>query len=128
VSLGCCLAAGTLIRVTADDNAVEVELSFDWSDADGVEAKVASQFLTQIGMPAGNKPDGIVLVVGHLNPPIILGPSDEARHEQVARYGGKLPVQVHGRYVLSRARLEELRNALNELAEKYDELAEGGLS
>jgi hypothetical protein len=109
-----------------DAGDVQVKLEFDWSSAADVEPTVATQFLIQLGMPAGGEPDDIHLIVGHVNPPIVVGDSHESRREQVERYGGKLPVIVHGRFVLSRARLEELRNAINDLAEKYDELAGGG--
>lgn len=108
---------------------VQVDLQLDWSDAGGVEEHVATQFLVQIGMPADGKPDGVHLVVGHASPPVIVGDTAERRQEQLDRYGGKLPVTVHGRYFFSRARLEELRRALNTLAAKYDELSgvgEGG--
>ena len=110
--------------MAGSDGDFELQLQLDWSGAADVDAKVATQFLIQIGMPAGGRPDGLHLIVGHANPPLIVGGDDESRQEQAARYDGKLPVTVYGRYVLSRARLEELRNALDELAERYDALDE----
>lgn len=97
-------------------------MQYDWSEAAEVDAQVATQFLVQIGMPANGRPDGVHLVVGNANPPVVVGDDEEARQEQWARYGGRLPVKIYGRYFLSRARVEELRNVLNDLAEKYDAL------
>jgi hypothetical protein len=100
----------------------EVQLEFDWSEAVDAAPQYASQFLVQIGMPANGRPDGIHLVIGHVNPPLIVSDDEESRRRQLARYEGQLPIKVHGRYVFSRAKLEELRSVLNNLAEKYDEL------
>jgi len=100
---------------------VELQLRVDWSQADHVPTQLASQFLVQVAIPVGQSPDGVVIAVGHLDPAVLIG-SDEDRRQQAERYEGRLPVQVHGRYYLTRSRLEELRNALNELASKYDEL------
>jgi hypothetical protein len=122
------VSPGTLSRVASEEEHTEVQLEFDWSAAVGVEAQVVNQFLLQIGMPAGDKPDGVHLLVGHSNPPVVVGNDETSRREQVARYGGKLPVTVHGRYFFSRARLEELRQALDKLAGAYDELSEPGSS
>ena len=116
--------AGRLTAVA--DAEADAELQFDWSAAAGAEAKVATQFLVQIGVTAAGAPDGVHLIVGDVNPPVVVGRTEASRQEQLARYQGKLPVTVHGRYFFSRARLEELRNALNLLAEKYDEAAEAG--
>ena len=108
--------------VAEDAEDTELALEFDWSSASDLNAQVATQFLVQLGIPAGDRPDGIFLVVGHADPPLIVGTNAASRQEQAARYGGKLPVTVHGRYYLSRLRLEELRRALNDLAKRYDDL------
>lgn len=128
ISASCrCSPAGWQTDTVAKEEkeGIELQLEFDWSAADGVEAQVATQFLVQLGVPAGDKPDGVVLIVGHVNPPVIVGKSDASRREQAARYGGKLPVAVHGRYYFSRERLEELRRALNDLADRYDVFVAG---
>lgn len=106
--------------VAAEGEDIQLELEFDWSAADTVETQTATQFLVQLGIPAGDKPDGVVLIVGHVNPPVIAGRNEASRNEQARRYEGKLPVAVHGRYHLSRVRLEELRVALDVLAKRYD--------
>lgn len=51
---------------------VELKLEFDWSDAADSEAQVANQFLVQMGMPTAGKPDGLYLIVGHANPPVVI--------------------------------------------------------
>lgn len=103
----------------------QVELEFDWSAAANTEAKVATQFLVQLGTAAGDVMDGVHLIVGHANPPVVVGESERSRQEQLARYQGKLPVTVHGRYFFSRARLEELRRALDLVAQRYDDIEAG---
>jgi hypothetical protein len=108
--------------VAAGETDYQLQVQLDWSAAADVDAKIATQFLVQIGVPAGGRPDGIHLIVGHANPPVIVGDDEKTRQAQVERLEGKLPVIVHGRYVISRARLEELRNVLDDLAEKYDAL------
>lgn len=113
-------------RVAEDGEPTELKLEFDWSDAADQDVRVATQFLVQIGVPVDGKPDGVYLIVGHANPPVIVSDDAKSRAEQVERYGGKLPVDVYGRYFLSRARLEELRGALDKLARTYDGLSEGG--
>jgi hypothetical protein len=111
--------------VTGKADRVEVQLEADWSAAADVEELIASQFLVQIGLPAGDRPDGVHLIVGHATPPILIGDDPASRQAQLARHDGKLAVRVHGRYFITRARLEELRNVLNGLAETYDELKRG---
>lgn len=49
------------------------------------------------------------------------------QHRRARRYDGKLPVTIHGRYFMSRTRLEELRRALDRLASTYDTLSEEGI-
>lgn len=101
--------------------AIAIEL--DWSAARDTPAQVASQFLVQMAMPAQGKPDGVFLIVGHANPPVIIG-SESMKAEQRDSYNGRLPVDVLGRYYLSRARLEELRDVLSQLIKNYDEAVE----
>jgi hypothetical protein len=104
----------------------ETKLEFDWSAAATLETRLATQFLVQLGTTGDGKPDGVHLIVGDATPPVVVGDSEESRQRQLSRYEGRLPVTVHGRYYFSRARLEELRNTLDLLAEKYDEATEAG--
>jgi hypothetical protein len=112
--------------VTGDIQRAQLELEFDWSEAAEAPAQVATQFLVQIGMPADGMPDGVHMVVGYANPPVIVGKDEESRQAQADRYNGRLPVTVHGRYFMTRARLEELRATLDEVAKRYDELTQAG--
>jgi hypothetical protein len=107
----------------------ELPLQLDWSEAIHIDAEVANQFLFQLGLPIAGKPDDAHLIIGFTKPPVIIG-SPDMQAEMISQYDGKLPVTVHGHYILSRARLEELRNGLNELAKRYDEISEsaGGAS
>lgn len=100
-----------------------MSIELDWTAAAEHPAEIASQFLVQMAMPSGGRPDGVVLTVGHASPPVIIG-SERMRAEQEARYDGRLPVDVLGRYHLSRVRAAELRDVLSKLIVEYDKAAE----
>ncbi|MEU7952598.1 hypothetical protein AB0B62_15670 [Micromonospora chalcea] len=92
-----------------------------WDAADNIPVMAANQFAVTLGLPAASgRPDGIYLLVGHLAPPTIVGAADEIRQYAEAS-GGKIAVSVHGRYLLSRDRLQELIDTLTSMAEQYDQ-------
>ena len=106
---------------------VQLELELDWSAAAALDAKIANQFIVQLGAPAtGGAPDGVYLIIGEVTPPLIISNTAEGRKAQAESYGGRLPVRAHGRYYLTRARLEELRKVLDRIAAQYDEVSGGG--
>lgn len=108
--------------MTADE-VEQVAFNLDWSGADGVEPRLANQFVVQLAPPSGSVPDGVYLLVGDVTPPLVVSKNPEFRQAELDRYDGKLPVRVHGRYFLTRGRLEELRTVLDELARQFDEEA-----
>jgi hypothetical protein len=97
----------------------------DWGDAADVPTTPLNQFVCQVGPPLRDgRPDGIYLLLGNIVPPLFIGDSQEERQRfiDIALAGAK--VQVHGRYVLSRERLDELIAALQKIAEIHDSAAE----
>jgi hypothetical protein len=84
-----------------------VQVDFAWPAGAAQGAKVVNQFLLADGAPTGTGgPDGVYLLVGHLAPPIWRSP-EEAR-KILNENGGRLRIEQHGTFHLSRARLEEL--------------------
>ncbi|OLT12268.1 hypothetical protein BJF78_24725 [Pseudonocardia sp. CNS-139] len=107
-------------------DAQKIDLELDWSAGDSVEPKAANQFVVQLGPTVAGAPDGVYLIVGQVAPPLVVSNVPEKAQAQIERYGGRLQVHVHGRYHMSRARLDELRRVLDLLAEQYDEQASSG--
>lgn len=118
---------GTLADVTSDETLSEaqLQLAIDWSEAATTLTLPANQFVVQLGARIGDKPDGIHLVVGFLAPPIVTSNDPRVREDQISALGGKLGVQVHGRYVMTRERVEELIGVLQSVADQYDAVMEG---
>lgn len=104
----------------------QVALRLDWSAADGVDVKLLNQMVVQLGSPAAGQPDGFYLLLGEVTPPVVVGDDDETRERDLARYEGMLPVNVHGRYFVSRARMDEFIELLQRMTTQYDEISGGG--
>jgi hypothetical protein len=103
----------------------ELRVPVDWGDAADIPTTPLNQFVCQVGPPLRDgRPDGIYLLLGNIVPPLFLGDSQEERQRfiDIALAGAK--VQVHGRYVLSRERLDELIAVLQKIAEIHDSAAE----
>jgi hypothetical protein len=100
----------------------------DWSDAADVQATPLNQFICQVGAPLRDgRPDGIYLLFGNVVPPLVLGDSREERQRFIDMAGGGAKVQIHGRYVLSRERLDELIEALQKIAKIYDSATQAAI-
>jgi hypothetical protein len=68
-------------------------------------------------------PDGIYLALGNIAPPIIIG-DDETRQKTIdAIKESGLQVDVYGHYHLSRERLTDLIEALQQTVKNYDAMA-----
>ncbi len=95
---------------------------------EGVPTLFANQFVATRGPPTTDGvPDGIYLVLGTVAPPIIIGETPEARKAYVeAATRGGLTAEIHGRYFLTRGRLDEVITALETIREKFDEAASAG--
>lgn len=101
----------------------------DWSGAADVQATPLNQFICQVGAPLRDgRPDGIYLLFGNIVPPLVVGDSQEERQRFIDMAGGGAKVQIHGRYVLSRERLDELIDTLQKIAEIYDSATEAAIA
>ncbi|MCT2282201.1 hypothetical protein M3G91_31835 [Micromonospora chalcea] len=99
----------------------DASLRVTWDSAGSLPVVAANQFAVTLGLPStSGRPDGIYLLVGHLAPPTIVGSAQEVR-EFAATSGGKINVAVHGRYLITRDRLQELLDTLTSMAERYDQ-------
>lgn len=96
----------------------------------GIPTKFVNQFVATVGPPTvSGVPDGIYLALGSIAPPAIMGDTPEARQPYIdAAMREGVVVDVHGRYYLSRARLEELITALESIRDKYDEAESTGIT
>lgn len=102
----------------------EVAIAVDWSDMVGTPIAHVNQFVAQPGPPTmeGN-PDGIYLALGSVPPPFI--PADpEGQRQAIAHLKNSgLKATLHGRFHMSRERLEELILVLQRTAEIYDSVS-----
>ena len=81
--------------------------------------KPVNQFVATVGTTGeGAEPDGVHLIFGYLSPPMLLGTPEEIRLQAEALT--ELPVEVAGRFLLTRARLGELISVLQSVAGQYD--------
>lgn len=97
-------------------------LSVQWPP-EQPKPQVANQFAISLGVPTGDGPDAVYLMIGHVDPPFVVGPPDDVAG-QVASLGA-VTVDVLGRYVFTRSRLDELIRLLQNAADAYDQAAGG---
>ena len=110
--------------VTAEEIA-RIEVPVDWGGAADVPTAYVNQFVVQLGPPTrGGLPDGIYLVLGNVAPPLIIGENPAAREASIRRAQGGVKPEVHGRFYLTRERLDELISSLQTIADAYDKAAE----
>ncbi|MEU7007081.1 hypothetical protein [Streptomyces sp. NPDC046332] len=103
------------------------EVRLEWRNTD-VPSRPVNQFIVSMGLPnAAGQSDAIHLALGQVDPPIVSGSPEQM--EQQLRSLGTLPVETLGRYVLTRARLAELLEVLQQAASNYDHMQQqsGGL-
>ncbi|MFB8170658.1 hypothetical protein ACFC60_22195 [Kitasatospora purpeofusca] len=88
------------------------------------KAQPANQFAIAPGLPArSGQPDEVYLVIGHADPPFLSASQDGMTSQPEALEA--VPIDVVGRYVLTRNRLGELAALLQAAVEAYDR-ATGG--
>jgi hypothetical protein len=93
---------------------VQLTLQVDWSEAVDLETQHVNQFAVSPGPPnEDGTPDGIYLIVGNVAPPLLLGAGQSTPPTS-------LSVRAHGRFHLSRERLDELIRALQVTAQNFD--------
>jgi hypothetical protein len=115
------------VSTESQQNPEVVSVPVRWN-LDGLPTLFANQLLATLGPPTANGvPDGIYLVLGTVAPPLIVGDTPEARKAYVeAATRNGVTAEVHGRYFLSRGRLDEVITALEGIRDKYDEAASAG--
>ncbi|MFE0459578.1 hypothetical protein ACFW1A_09990 [Kitasatospora sp. NPDC058965] len=97
-------------------------LRLRWPDGQPA-TQPANQFAISMGLPVGGSPDAIYLSIGHAAPPVITAAVDLS--EGGPHDLGVVDVNIFGRYMLTRGRLDELIGLLQNAATQYDE-AQGG--
>jgi hypothetical protein len=104
-----------------------VAINVRWQDPGDLSVTPANQFLVQIGIPdASGHPDGVYLTVGQLTPPFVAAATFEEATAQLEALSGEVQVKAHQRYLISRARVQELIDVLTAAAKAYDDA--GGTS
>lgn len=98
---------------------VEIQVPITWVIPDEMPALAANQFLGQ-----ASGPGEIVLTVGFVQPPAILGATEEDRRAQAEKITF-VPVQAVARLVMNRARLEQFRDVLSQTLANHDRLFRG---
>ncbi len=106
-----------------DTDPGSVAIEADWSVAQTTPVLLANQFVVQLGVETSSLkhpvPDGVYLIVGEVAPPVLVG-SPERQREQAERLQGRIPIQVHGRFFMTRERLGELITLLEETRMRFD--------
>jgi hypothetical protein len=82
----------------------------------------ANQFVSQV--TGTGAPDEIIITIGHVSPPVIIGSAEEQR--QLAAAIQSLKIRPLLRVSLTRQRLGELADVIAAAAKQYDEAVGGG--
>lgn len=112
--------------MTTPENAPNdsVEMRLVWRNTE-VPSRPVNQFVVSLSLPnEAGQSDAIHLTLGQVDPPVISG--SPAQMEQDLRNLGTLPVETLGRYVLTRPRLGELIQVLQQAASNYDSMRQSG--
>jgi hypothetical protein len=91
----------------------------DWTDAYTVPALHANQALGQLGTPVKGIPDGIYLVLGSVEPPVIADEQDRDHAIEELTASG-LKVKAQGRFHLSRETALEVIRILQAVTTQYE--------
>jgi hypothetical protein len=94
----------------------------NWAGVEAVPVQHVNQALGQLGTPVKGIPDGLYLVLGSVEPPVI--PDEESRAlivEGLMANGAQVTVQ--GRFHLSRETAGEIIRVLQDITAQYDAAA-----
>ncbi len=94
-----------------------IQLPVVWVGLEEVPVRATNQLLAQVGGK-----DELLLVFGHVSPPVVLG-TPEQQKAQLERIQF-VPVNPIARVSMTRERLGQWVNVLQEQIEKYDSLFE----
>jgi hypothetical protein len=118
VDVGCNTEAVTQPQQGAQ--MAQFALAVDWAAAADVPTTHVNQFAAQAGPPnVDGTPDGVYLLFGSIAPPLIFG-KDETTLMRELESLKSITVTVHDRFHMSRARLGELIDVLQQAAVNYD--------
>ncbi|GGQ79795.1 hypothetical protein GCM10010250_59290 [Streptomyces althioticus] len=111
--------------MTTPENVPDVlEVRLKWRNTD-VPSRPANQFIVSMGLPnRAGQADAIHLSLGQADPPIVSGSPEQMKQDLLEL--GTLPVETLGRYVLTRERLTELIQVLQQAADRYDNMRRSG--
>ena len=89
-----------------------------------LRARQSETLLTMLAQvfAVGIDQDGIILTVGQISPPLLLGTPDQQLKE--AQQIREVPVNILGRFIMSPARARELSKALDATLKKMNEMAD----
>ncbi|WP_329567171.1 hypothetical protein [Kitasatospora sp. NBC_01266] len=105
---------------TPETPLTSVNLSLRWPE-EQPKALPANQFAVAMGLPTSSgEPDTVYLIVGHAEPPLLVDSRDGA-----VPAPKEVEIDVFGRYVFTRSRLEDLANLLQAAVAAYDRAAGG---
>ena len=93
------------------------KLPVRWVETEKVPILMANQFLVQIDV-ASDRPDQIVLAIGQVTSPPVLGTIEEKRTQLEEL--SQVPVQTLARYSVTPARLVELIKLLEGVQRAFD--------
>lgn len=99
------------------------EAKLIWPEVENALVCRANQFLTQINNGVDGKPEDIILTLGHVTPPVILG-TDEEQREMAAAIGA-VSVKTLSRVSLSLGQAENLAKLLHQAVETSRSLGGG---
>lgn len=98
-------------------------ISFIWPDVTELEVRPVNQALTQLEAGGPDGPDGILLTLGYMAPPVVLGSGEETG--VMFNAIGSLPVHAYGRYSLRPQRARAIIEILQQALTQYDEAKPG---
>lgn len=96
-------------------------ISVIWPDVDDLPVFRANNFVIQVTTGPQGTPEDVVLTIGHVSPPFVLGTPDE--QQAAAAAIGAVPAKAVARISMSPARLGELAGLL---AGTFHQLTGGG--
>lgn len=93
-----------------------------WPDIEELPVYRANQFISQNGQGPDGKPEEIVLSLGYIAPPVILGTPEE--QQATARALGAVSVKALARVSISRGHVAQLVELLRAQLELFDRARE----
>lgn len=94
------------------------QIGIVWPDVSEAPVHRVNQFVSQLEAGGPDGADGILLTLGYVPPPVVIGTPEEVG----AMYGalGALSAHAYGRFSMSRQRVVELIQILQTTVGQYD--------